>query len=110
VALTEKTLSDDGAHVWMRHPETGGVWQSPLDFADTAEEQGWVYTDPAGEQPADFVPAPAAVATDFDPDEHTVAEVNAHLEKYADHAEEVQRVLAAERAGRSRTTIHGIND
>jgi hypothetical protein len=41
-------------------------------------------------------------AADFDPDQHTVAEVNAHLDK---HPEQAPAVLAAERDGRARTGI-----
>jgi len=41
----------------------------------------------------------------FDPADHTVAEVNAHLEKADD--DERERVLAAERAGQARKGILG---
>lgn len=39
---------------------------------------------------------------DFNPSEATVDEVNAHLEE---HPEDLSRVLSAEKAGKSRTTL-----
>lgn len=41
-------------------------------------------------------------AVDFDPDEHTVAEVNAHLDQ---HPEQADAVLGAEADGRNRKGI-----
>ena len=40
----------------------------------------------------------------FDPGEHTVAEVEAYL---AEHPDETDTVLAAEAAGKNRTTLVG---
>jgi hypothetical protein len=44
----------------------------------------------------------------FDPADHTVAEVNAHLEKADD--DERARVLAAERDGKARTGVLGSDE
>ena len=41
-------------------------------------------------------------ASDFDPGDHTVAEVEAYLDE---HPDEIDRVLEAERAGKNRTTL-----
>jgi len=44
----------------------------------------------------------AADAASFDPGEHTVAEVEAYA---ADHPDELDAIVAAERAGKNRTTL-----
>lgn len=47
-------------------------------------------------------PAPADQGAAFDPDDHTVAEVEAYV---ADHPDERDDILAAERAGKNRSTL-----
>jgi hypothetical protein len=59
--------------------------------------------DPEAQTGTDDPPAPQ-----YDPADHTVAEVNDYLSTHADDPTEVDRVLNAERAGRARVGI--LND
>lgn len=59
---------------------------------------------PAGVEAA-AAQTPAADTESFDPSDHTVDEVKAHLEN-ADDAER-ERVLDAEKAGKARTSLIG---
>lgn len=110
----DKVLNTAGTHVWMHNPETGGTWECPVDYAETAESRGWVYTqayDDSLDGLFDESSAEGDQQTGFDPAEHTVAEINDHLAEHAESAPgEVERVLELERAGQNRTTVHGIND
>lgn len=117
----DQVLNAAGTHVWMQNPETGGTWECPVDYAETAVDRGWVYTeayddsldglfDQPGTGPGEELEG-GAIQTGFDPSEHTVAEINDHLAQHAESAPgEVERVLELERAGQNRTTVHGIND
>jgi hypothetical protein len=90
-------------HVWVYNPETDAKWESPVDYLPVALARGWELTDPpADEYPA--APAPAEAEVEFDPGEHTVAEVEAYVQE---HPDDVDRVLDAERAGKNRVTLTG---
>jgi hypothetical protein len=54
--------------------------------------------------PPEPEPKAAAVSQSFDPGEHTVAEVQEYL---AAHPDQADAVLAAEAAGKARTTLVG---
>ena len=38
-----RVLNTAGTHVWMCNPDTGGVWECPLDYADIAVRRGFVH-------------------------------------------------------------------
>lgn len=52
----------------------------------------------------EVTPVAAAASEAFDPGEHTVAEVHDYL---AEHPDQTDAVLAAEQAGKARTTLVG---
>lgn len=72
------------------------------DAADATPESSAPAGDP---EITETTEAPTAPVETFDPGAHTVADVLAHLES-ADEVES-ERVRAAERAGKNRTTILG---
>jgi hypothetical protein len=100
--------------LWVRveNPETGGVWDCPVDYLPVAKARGWVESDKPLPGEGQEYPEPAAAVFvvdfdapgEFDPSEHTVAEVEDHLAEYPDDAD---RVLDAERAGKNRVTLTG---
>lgn len=99
------TYNDAGTHVHVRHQVHGGVWECPSDFLAAAREQGWEPYDPADDT------TPPKVESGFDPAEHTVPQVNAHLEAHAeDSPGEVARVLELEAAGKNRSGIKDPRD
>jgi hypothetical protein len=95
-------------HVRMENPDTGGVWDCPVDYLPTAKARGWVESDKPLAGEGEEYPVAAAEAVEdeaeFDPSEHTVAEVQDHNAEYPDDAE---RVLEAEAAGKNRVTLTG---
>lgn len=97
--------------VRLENPETGGVWDAPLDYAPIARARGWVDSDkPVDDEDTtrDSAVSPADVPAGFNPDEHTVAEVNDYLDALPDDkADERDRVVELERAGKNRTGITG---
>lgn len=117
------SLNAAGTHVWLHYPETGAVWECPVDVAAVFVGRGWEPTDPPAPQnpvvfdplpakhvPSDVVPPEAPVVqTGFDPDEHDVKSVNKHLAEHAESAPgEVARVLQLEADGQARKGIlHG---
>jgi hypothetical protein len=63
------------------------------------------YADPGVEPaPVEESGKPAKKSASFDPGEHTVVEVEEYLAK---HPDETDAVLAAEKAGKARTTLVG---
>ena len=58
----------------------------------------------AGEEPEGLTAQAAPASAGFDPAEHTVAEVEEYVAKHPDQAD---AVLAAEAAGKNRTTLTG---
>lgn len=93
--------------VWLRNPETQGVWNCPIDYAPTARARGWVDAD-APEDVQVISDDVEPVAPQFDPAEHTVAEVREYLDEHEESAPgEVERVLDAERNGKNRSGITG---
>jgi hypothetical protein len=93
-------------HTWMKHSETGGEWECPTVLIEHYERLGWVVMDSPPEEQLPAVgefasaadaPAPATKdpAVEFDPAEHTVAEVKEHL---AEHPEDAEQVVEAEQA------------
>ena len=118
----DAVLNAAGTHVWMRNPANDALWEAPVDYAPVAETRGWVYAA-ARDDSLDglFDPPPAgepgqvleggAVQTGFDPDEHSVKEINAYLAQHAESSPgEAERVLDLERSGQHRTTVTGIDD
>jgi hypothetical protein len=111
-------------HVRMENPETGGVWDCPVDYLPVAKARGWVESDkPLPGEELEYPAAPveevdeAAAAvllasqSPFDPAAHTVAEVQEYLDTHADSPPgEGDRVLEAERAGKNRVTLTGDTD
>jgi hypothetical protein len=104
----------DQTHVWVKHEETGGVWACPAEYLPIAELRGWEPVDaPDDSLEGLFDPSPLGresepEPTGFDPDQHTVKEVQEHIAKHRENAPgEVERVLELERAGQNRTTITG---
>jgi hypothetical protein len=101
-------------HVRMENPDTGGVWDCPVDYLPTAKARGWVESDKplAGEgeeypEPAAETEADAGEEAEFDPSEHTVAEVQEYL---AENPDDEDRVLDAELAGKNRVSLTGDGD
>jgi hypothetical protein len=105
-------------HVRLYNPDTGGVWDCPVDAVEGYLRRGWVKSDKplAGEgeeYPADDIDAQVGVdeweselAVEFDPSEHTVAEVQEHM---AENPDDADRVLEAEAAGKNRVSLTGDN-
>jgi hypothetical protein len=104
------TLNNAGTHVWLHNPKTGGSWECPVDAAETLVKYlDWEYAgapDESFDGLFEESTAEGEAQTGFDPAEHTVEEVNAHLALHAESAPgEVERVLELERAGKDRTTV-----
>jgi hypothetical protein len=90
-------------HVRLYNPDTGGVWDCPVDAVEGYLRRGWVKSDkPLADEGEEEAPEPAAEEAEFDPSEHTVAEVQDYLEANPDDAD---RVLDAERAGKKRVGV-----
>lgn len=98
-----------GTHVYVRNVETGGEWECPVDYLPVAELRGFEPCEPrdgALDGLFDDTTAEGAAQTGFDPADHNVDEVNAHLAAHAESSPgEVVRVLELERAGKNRSTI-----
>jgi len=77
------------------HKFTGRVVELEREMPERERASKWV--------PVSVLPRPAAKA--FDPSEHTVAEVEVYLAEV--DAEERERVLALERAGKARKSLLG---
>jgi hypothetical protein len=89
-------------------PDGGFVNGEVLDTAHVNSYVVGVEYDEPGEAPADTAPAAAPEpASPLDPSDGTVDEVNAYL---AEHPEDADRVLAAERAGKARVGVLGDDD
>lgn len=106
---TELHYNSAGTHVHVVHSETGGRWECPLDYLPTAKLRGWEPTEPETDDLAglfDDSSAEGEEQTGFDPAEHSVDEVSAHLAKHAEASPgEVERVLDLERGGKNRKTV-----
>jgi hypothetical protein len=107
-------------HVRVENPETGGVWDCPVDYLPVAKARGWVESDKPLAGEGEEYPAAveavdeeaeaelAAAQAPYDPADHTVAEVQDYLETHADSPPgEGDRVLEAERAGKNRVSLTG---
>lgn len=105
----ELHYTDSGTHVHVIHEETGGRWECPIDYLPTARLRGWEPAEPEDHDLDglfDDSSAEGEQQTGFDPAEHDVAQVSAHLARHADASPgEVLRVLELERAGKNRKTI-----
>lgn len=101
--------NDAGTHVHVIHEETGGRWECPIDYLPVAQLRGWQPTEPEVHDLDGLFDESSAEGdqqTGFDPAEHTVEEVDAHLALHAEATPgEVVRVLDLERAGKNRKTI-----
>jgi hypothetical protein len=91
-------------HVRLYNPDTGGVWDCPVDAVEGYLRRGWVKSDKPLTGEGEESPEPAAEEAEFDPSEHTVAEVQEHNAEYPDDAD---RVLEAEAAGKNRVSLTG---
>lgn len=110
-------LNADGTHVHMTHPDTGGAWDCPVEYAAIAQTRGWVFADPRDDSLDGLFDEPVntpgavleggAVQTGFNPDDHTVGEVNDYLATVDPAGGEAARVLELERNGKNRSTITG---
>lgn len=88
----------------MSYPPSDGTGIYPSAPAPDPDEGG-DDVDPEPETPSAADPGTAAVdEAQFDPSEHTVAEVQDYL---AAHPDETDTVLERERAGKARTTLIG---
>lgn len=109
--MTEQKLHYNGAgtHVHVRHEETGGRWECPVDYLPTAQLRGWRPVEPEDtslDGLFDDSTAEAEEQTGFDPAQHDVQAVSDHLAAHAESAPgEVVRVLELERAGKNRKTV-----
>ena len=65
-------------------------------------------TPPIWDESLAFVNDATVTPESFDPDEHTVAEINAYLARDDIHDAEKRRVRQAEREGQNRSTVNGI--
>lgn len=87
------------SHTWMRNPDTGGEWECPDLLVDVYTARGW-------EVMADAPAEAESHLKDFDPAEHTAAEVKQHLEDAA--PEEAAAVVEAEKSSKKpRKSITG---
>jgi hypothetical protein len=110
MATIQKPLYNaDGTHVFVAAPETGDEWECPVGYLPVALARGFELTEPRDKSLDDLfddATADGGNQTGFDPGQHTVEEVNAHL---AEHAEaspgEVVRVLALEESGKNRASV-----
>jgi hypothetical protein len=97
-------------HVRLYNPDTGGVWDCPVDAVEGYLRRGWVKSDKPLTGEGEESPEPAAEEADeeaeFDPSAHTVAEVQDHM---AENPDDAERVLDAEAAGKNRVTLTGDN-
>jgi hypothetical protein len=91
-------------HTWMRHSDHGGEAQLPTALIDHFEARGWVVMDEPPVEDEGHLKDAAEAEAEFDPSEHTVAEVQDHMAEYPDDAD---RVLDAEAAGKNRVTLTG---
>lgn len=116
IEIDPTALVRGGTHVHVVNAETGGEWDCPVDFLPVAVQRGWVPAVPVvavyddlfdpGTGPEPGEPGGEPEETGFDPNEHTVAEVNAYLDSLDGQAPgEVARVLEVERAGQNRKGI-----
>lgn len=109
MAENQLHYNTDGTHVHVIHQETGGRWECPVDYLPVAQLRGWEPVEPEDhdlDNLFDDTSAEGEGQTGFDPSEHTVDEVDAHLAAHAEATPgEVVRVLELERAGRNRKTI-----
>ena len=109
--MANETLhyNDAGTHVLVYNPETDARWECPPDYLPVAKARGWQPAEPEPDEYADVFAESTAEGegqTGFDPAEHSVDEVSAHLAKHAESSPgEVERVLDLERAGKNRKTI-----
>jgi hypothetical protein len=109
----EPVYNAAGTHIHLYNPATNGYWECPAAVAQTfVDARGWVYVTPPDrslEGLFDDVPAaerPEEGVTAFDPNDHTVGEVNDYLAQYAGSSPgEVARVIELELAGKNRKTV-----
>ena len=103
-----RLVNEDGDIIDHTGTVVGNVNDEPVQGAPESAEMGAVgSTEAGGATGINAVDADEAEAQgeEFNPDNHTVAEVNNYLSDASD--EERERVLEAERAGQNRSTIVG---
>jgi hypothetical protein len=113
MAAAKPVFNEAGTHVWLYNPMTDAYWECGPEAAEVYTGNAawdWQYATEAPGENADGLfdesTAEGEAQTGFDPAEHTVEEVNEHLELHAESAPgEVDRVLELERAGKDRKTI-----
>lgn len=101
MAKRKPVFNEAGTHVFVRNTESGDEWECPAGYLPVALTHGFELAEPRDRSLDGLFDQ-----TGFDPAEHTVEEVNAHLEQHAVSSPgEVARVLALEEAGQARKTI-----
>lgn len=103
-------FNEAGTHVFVRNTDSGQEWECPADYLPVALERGFELTVPRDKSLDglfdESTAEPAGQQTGFDPAEHTVEEINAHLRQYGEASPgEVDRVLELELAGQNRKTV-----
>jgi hypothetical protein len=79
-------------------------WYAPNQQAVRGDGSGPAEEGSGGSAPVEPEPTAKSTGGDFDPAEHTVAEVEAYL---AEHPDQSDAVLAAEAQGKNRATLTG---
>ena len=108
--MTKQHYNTAGTHVYLRNPETDGEWWCPVDVAPVfVDKRAWEYAEPRDtslDGLFDDITADGFEQTGFDPSQHTVEEINAHLSEHAASSPgEVVRVLELEAAGKNRASV-----
>lgn len=105
MADSNLNYNEAGTHVLVKHSETGGRWESPVDYLPVARMLGWEPAAPE-ENPLEGLVDEEPEQTGFDPSKFSAAEVSEHLAAHAEASPgEVVRVLELERAGKNRKSV-----
>lgn len=94
-------VNDTGTHVLTEAP-SGVLWECPLGYLETAKANGYTVVGAKVAEAHQQIGIPL-----FDPADHTVEQIDQHLAEAAENGDvdEIERVLAAEAAGKNRTSI-----
>jgi hypothetical protein len=96
-----------GTHVFTTSP-SGDEWECPVDYLPVALGRGFELTEPRDKSLDglfDDSTAEGAAQTGFNPADHDVDEINAHLVAHLASPGEIVRVLELEAAGKNRKTV-----
>ncbi len=102
--------NEAGTHVFVRNTSSGDEWECPNGYLEVALVRGFELTEPRDKSLDglfdESTAEPVGQQTGFDPAEHTVEEINAHLLAHGESSPgEVERVLELEKAGKDRKTV-----